>query len=78
MSNLYLAESFVGKGIVIKGIRRHARMRMGVVQYKYCHYFLRLEEGTPPKDYYNRIVTPEQQLNQWLEEKRQRRIYNSL
>lgn len=72
------AESFVGKGFVIKGIRRHAKMRMGVVHYKYCHYFVRLEEGTPPKDYYKTIVTPEEQLNNWLEQKRKRKIYNSL
>lgn len=72
------AESFVGKGLTIKGIRRHARRRVGIVHYRYCHYFVRLEEGTPPKDYYNRSVTPEQQLDKWLQQKRTRKIYNSL
>lgn len=74
----FTAESFVGKGVVIKGIRRHARLRMGRVEYKYCHYFVRLEEGKPPKDYYGKTVTPEQQLEKWLGEKRKRNIPNSL
>ncbi|XP_031636512.1 39S ribosomal protein L22, mitochondrial [Contarinia nasturtii] len=77
-SNLWVAESFTGKGYVIKGIRRHARMRVGRVEYKYCHYFVRLEEGKPPKDYYGNKVTPEQQLDKWMDEKRKRKIYNSL
>lgn len=72
------AESFCGKGLVIKGIRRHAKKRVGHVEYKYCHYFVRLEEGKPPKDYYGRMVTPEQQLEKWLAEKRKRKISNSL
>lgn len=74
----FAAESFVGKGIVFKGIRRHARKRVGRVEYKHSHYFVRLEEGKPPKDYYNNIVTPEQQLEKWLEDKRKRKINNSL
>lgn len=73
-----LAESFVGKGIVIKGLRRHAKMRTGIIHYRYCHYFVRLEEGKPPKDYYGTKVTPEQQLEKWLEQKRARKITNSL
>lgn len=74
---LILAESFVGKGFLAKGIRRHARSRVGRVEYKYCHYFVRLEEGKPPK-HIDKQVTPEQQLNKWLEQKRMRKIYNSL
>ncbi|XP_055300855.1 39S ribosomal protein L22, mitochondrial [Sitodiplosis mosellana] len=77
-SNLWVAESFCGKGYVLKGIRRHAKRRIGRVEYKYCHYFVRLEEGKPPKDYYRNQVTPEQKLEKWLEDKRKRKIYNSL
>lgn len=77
-SNLWVAESFVGKGKVFKGVRRHARARTGRVEYKHCHYFVRLEEGTPPQDYYNRSVTPEQQLAKWFEQMRKRKITNSL
>lgn len=62
----------------MKGYRRHARGKVGRVEYKYCHYFVRLEEGIPPKDYYGTQVTPEQQLNKWLQQKRERKIANSL
>lgn len=73
-----LAESFSSKGKVVKGIRRHARGRMGEVRYVYSHYFVRLEEGQPPADYYNRDpLTPQQQLDKWLEGMRKRKIINS-
>ncbi|XP_017869763.1 PREDICTED: 39S ribosomal protein L22, mitochondrial [Drosophila arizonae] len=78
-SNLWIAESFVGKGRVFKGMRRHARGRFGRVEYKHCHYFLRLEEGEPPQHYYlPEPQTPEQQLEQWLEQMRSRKVINSL
>merc|ERR1712176_1535525 len=38
-SNLWVAESFATKGMVMKGVRRHARMRMSMVRYEYMHYF---------------------------------------
>ncbi|KAJ8949681.1 hypothetical protein NQ314_008142 [Rhamnusium bicolor] len=66
-------------GPVIKGIRRHARSRFGVVEYFHCHYFVRLEEGKPPKHYY--MPTPKQpheQLEDWLKSMRKRKITNSL
>lgn len=80
-SNIFIsiaAESFVGKGATVRGVRRHARARPGIVHYRYCHYFVRLEEGKPPKDYYNNIVTPEQQLTKWLDDRRKKKIFNSL
>ncbi|XP_018329980.1 39S ribosomal protein L22, mitochondrial [Agrilus planipennis] len=78
-SNLWVAESFVGKGEVIKGIRRHARGRYGKVEYFHCHYFVRLEEGPPPKHYYaNHPKEPHEQLHDWLNNMRKRKIYNSL
>lgn len=74
-----LAESFAGKGPVIKGMRRHARMRMGEVMYRHCHYFVRLEEGTPPDEYYySWPKTGPALLAQWLDEVRDRRIRGSL
>lgn len=76
---LYTAESLVGKGQVIKGYRRHARRRFGKVEYFHCHYFVRLEEGTPPKNYYqNAPKEPQQQLADWLASMRKRKINNSL
>ncbi|XP_017143211.1 39S ribosomal protein L22, mitochondrial [Drosophila miranda] len=77
-SNLWVAESFVGKGRVFKGMRRHARGRFGQVEYKHCHYFVRLEEGQPPEHYYQEPQTPEQQYEHWLEQMRSRKVINSL
>lgn len=51
-SNLWVAESFATKGLVMKGIRRHAKGRVGLVHYFHCHYFVRLEEGSPPAHFF--------------------------
>lgn len=78
-TNLWVAESFVGKGRVIKGVRRHARGRFGEVEYKHCHYFVRLEEGSPPENYYLPAPqTPKEQLDSWVEQMRKRKVINSL
>uniref|UniRef100_A0A182QTZ6 Large ribosomal subunit protein uL22m n=1 Tax=Anopheles farauti TaxID=69004 RepID=A0A182QTZ6_9DIPT len=78
-TNLWVAESFCGKGRVFKGIRRHGRGRTGEVEYKHCHYFVRLEEGTPPAHYYQPAPkTGEQQLADWEESMRKRKVINSL
>ncbi|CAK9797208.1 39S ribosomal protein L22, mitochondrial [Anthophora plagiata] len=78
-SNLWVAESFATKGIVIKGIRRHAKQRVGIVHYRYTNYYVRLEEGKPPKEYY---VKPRQagdeMLKEWMESMHRRKIHNSL
>lgn len=78
-SNLWVAESFALKDIVIKGMRRHARNRFGRMEYKYCTYFVRLEEGKPPKNYYyTGPQTGPEKLEYWLTGQRQRRIASSL
>ncbi|XP_053678296.1 39S ribosomal protein L22, mitochondrial [Anopheles nili] len=78
-SNLWVAESLCGKGRVFKGIRRHARGRAGEVEYKHCHYFVRLEEGSPPANYYQPAPkTGEQQLDEWLMAMRKRKVTSSL
>ncbi|XP_012255938.2 39S ribosomal protein L22, mitochondrial [Athalia rosae] len=78
-SNLWVAESFVGKGLVIKGSRRHARARIGEVRHTYCHYFVRLEEGSPPANYYLPAPKNKQEmLDDWLAEMRKRKIISSL
>ncbi|KAJ6640300.1 39S ribosomal protein L22, mitochondrial [Pseudolycoriella hygida] len=77
-SNLWISESFVTKGVYFKGVRRHARGRRGEVEYKHCHYFVTLEEGTPPVDYYRQSVTPEAQLDKFMEQLRKRKVSNSL
>ncbi|KAK9876656.1 hypothetical protein WA026_014031 [Henosepilachna vigintioctopunctata] len=76
---MWVAESFVGKGVVIKGMRRHARMRAGEIRYFHCHYFVRLEEGKPPKEYYQTpSKEPQKMLENWLTNIRARKITNSL
>ncbi|XP_072301639.1 large ribosomal subunit protein uL22m [Eucyclogobius newberryi] len=48
-SNLYLAESASGKGKYLKRIRYHGRGMHGIMDRVYCHYFVKLVEGPPPK-----------------------------
>jgi large subunit ribosomal protein L22 len=64
---------------VIKGIRKHKGLRFGEVRYNYSHYFVRLEEGTPPKDYYKlNPKSPAELLENWKSDMRKRKIPNSL
>ncbi|XP_051169017.1 39S ribosomal protein L22, mitochondrial [Leptopilina boulardi] len=79
-SNLWVSESFCNKGIVIKGIRKHAKQRVGEVRYTYCHYYLTLEEGKPPKHYYHykSPKSKEELLQNYKEKLRMRRVINSL
>jgi len=52
---------------------------MGEVMYRYCHYFVRLEEGTPPENYYySWPKTGPALLAQWVDEVRDRKIQGSL
>uniref|UniRef100_A0A3Q3R739 Large ribosomal subunit protein uL22m n=1 Tax=Monopterus albus TaxID=43700 RepID=A0A3Q3R739_MONAL len=48
-SNLYVAESFSSKGKYLKRIRYHGRGMFGIMDKVYCHYFVKLVEGPPPK-----------------------------
>jgi len=76
-----LAESFSGRGIILKGIRRHARARAGMISYRYSHYFVRLEEGSPPENYYRMDITDQDgptMLQDWIKERRDLRIGGSL
>ncbi|CAG0883050.1 unnamed protein product [Darwinula stevensoni] len=77
-SNLWVSDSFATKGVVIRGVRRHAKARMGKVEYFHCHYFVRLEEGPPPVHYFEPPLTSEQKLEVWLAEKRNRTVHWSL
>lgn len=78
-SNLWVAESFATKSEIIKGVRKHGRQRLGQIKYRFCNYFVRLEEGKPPKHYY--LPYPksgEELLDDWLKEMRARKIPNTL
>lgn len=73
-SNLWVAESFVGKGRYIKGLRRNARGRITIIRYRYCHYFVRLVEGKPPEHYYDPPKSAAQKLDEYVKELRRRRV----
>eukprot|EP00088_Acartia_fossae_P027894 TRINITY_DN28657_c0_g1_i1.p1 TRINITY_DN28657_c0_g1~~TRINITY_DN28657_c0_g1_i1.p1 ORF type:complete len:225 (-),score=8.94 TRINITY_DN28657_c0_g1_i1:498-1172(-) len=74
-SNLWIAESFATKALVVTGLRRHARGRFGFIKYKYMHYFVKLEEGPPPAKFYDREeFNPDEMLTKWLKEHREKLI----
>ena len=77
-SKMWIADSYATKGLVIKGLRKHARMRYGQVRHFHCHYFVKLVEGDPPKDWTNRPdkvkKTTEERLDEYIENLRKRRI----
>lgn len=77
-SNLWVGESFVGRGRYVKGIRKHARMKFAVIKYRYCHYFVRLVEGPPPKHYYPPEATGYEKLQEYIQDLRNRTIIASL
>ncbi len=64
-TDLWVAESFAMKSSFVKGVRRHARGRLSTIKYYYANYFLRLEEGKAPENYY--VVGENMKPEQWLE-----------
>ena len=76
-SNMWVAESFVNQAQMIKGRRRHARGRFGTLKYRFSNYYVRFEEGKPPKNYYEWKAkkTPEEWLQDYIIEHRNKRIY---
>ena len=77
-SNLWVSEALCTKGIYIKGIRKHAKLRFGTIEYKYTHILIELREGKPPKYYYVAPLTPEQKLEQFKRELDGRYVVYSL
>jgi large subunit ribosomal protein L22 len=53
-------------------------MRIGEVIFQYNHYYVKLEEGTPPKHFYKPDLTGEEMLQKWLQQMRSRHIQNSI
>jgi large subunit ribosomal protein L22 len=49
-------------------------MRFGEIRYFHCHYFVRLVEGLPPKDYYGTNKTGNEKLKEYIDNLRARRI----
>ncbi|XP_048021832.1 39S ribosomal protein L22, mitochondrial [Megalobrama amblycephala] len=74
-SNLYIAESFSGKGKYLKRIRYHGRGMFGIMDKVHCHYFVKLVEGVPPKV---EQKTGFDQAKEYVEQLRNRTIIHSL
>lgn len=76
-SNMWVAESFANQAMIYKGVRRHARMRIGTISYRFSNYFVKLEEGRPPKNYYEWKAkkTPHEMLQDYITEHRNKRIF---
>ncbi|XP_018584003.1 large ribosomal subunit protein uL22m [Scleropages formosus] len=74
-SNLYVAESFSGKGMYLKRIRYHGRGRFGIMDKVRCHYFVKLVEGQPPKV---EQKTSFDQAKEYVEQLKNRTIIHSL
>ncbi|VDP13420.1 unnamed protein product [Soboliphyme baturini] len=45
------SEAISKQGLIIKGLRRHRGERWGIVKYRYCNVFVRLQEGSPPEKF---------------------------
>ncbi|XP_067899156.1 39S ribosomal protein L22, mitochondrial [Heterodontus francisci] len=74
-SNLYLAESFSSKGQYLKRIRYHGRGMFGIMDRVYCHYFVKLVEGSPPVE---KKTTGFDQAKEYVQQLRNRTIIHTL
>lgn len=69
------AESYSGKGRYLKRIRYHGRGMFGIMDKVYCHYFVKLVEGSPPKTVEK---TSFDQAKQYVQNLKSRTIIHSL
>ncbi|XP_059846642.1 39S ribosomal protein L22, mitochondrial isoform X2 [Hypanus sabinus] len=74
-SNLYVAESFSGKGQYLKRLRYHGRGMFGIMDRVYCHYFVKLVEGSPPIE---KKTTGLDQAKEYVQSLRNRTIIHAL
>ena len=74
---MWVAESFCEQHQIIKSMRRHARMRFGIIKHRFINYYARLEEGQPPKEYYDHMSkkTSHRWLEEYVAEQRAKNIY---
>lgn len=73
-SNMWVEDAKCGKGLVVKGIRKHARMRFGEIRYFYCHIMVKLAEGEPPVHFYEPKKDGNDHLKDYYQELRKRKI----
>ncbi|XP_031724894.1 large ribosomal subunit protein uL22m [Anarhichas minor] len=74
-SNLYVAESYSGKGKYLRRIRYHGRGMFGIMDRVNCHYFVKLVEGSPPK---TEEKTSFDQAKEYVQSLKNRTIIHSL
>lgn len=77
-SNMWVEDARVGKGLVMKGVRKHARMRFGVINYFYSHIMLKLTEGEPPQDFYRPKRDGNDCIKEFYDKLRSRKIDQGL
>lgn len=77
-SKMWIEEARCGKGLVIKGLRKHARMRFGTVHYFYCHLMIKLTEGEPPVHFYRPPKDGNDHLKDYYDKLRSREIVQGL
>ena len=78
-SNMWIGQCHATKGVVFKGIRKHARFRMGEIRCFHTHLFYALVEGPPQQNYYfPGPLTNKQRLDAYVNWLRERRITNSI
>lgn len=77
-SNMWIEDCKCVKGLVIKGTRRHAKCRFGVVHYFYCHLLVKLTEGEPPKHFFQPRKDGNDHLKEFFDNLRNRKIHQGL
>lgn len=77
-SNMWVEDAITNKGLTIKGIKKHARMRFGKVCHFYCHLLVKLTEGDPPTHYYKPEKDGNDMLNDFYNNLRSRKIPQGL
>lgn len=77
-SRMWIEDVKVGKGLTMRGVRKHARMRFGKINYYYVHLMIKLTEGDPPKLFYVPVKTGNDHLKDYFADLRARKIEQGL
>lgn len=77
-SKMWVDDVRIAKGLVIKGVRRHARMRYGQINYFYVHMCIKLTEGEPPVHFYRPKQNGNDLLRKYYKDLRSREIKHGL
>lgn len=77
-SNMWIEEALCTKGLTIKGLRKHARMRFGKVTHFYCHLMIKLTEGDAPVHFYRPEKDGNDLIKDFYDELRSRKIPQGL